>query len=400
MKKTNEAAFLQHAILSGYKSIIDVDIDFKDGLNVIIGKNAAGKTNLMTFLNKVLELSFSDLYSFSSRLVLKNENEIVIEASNDFDNEIFKESNLFTTKETNVVVKKGGKIIEDSRNEVNVDKNINYDRDYITTFIRHGLPKYFYLVDNPFSFKVDKIGFSSELFDYIEDNDLPYFIRSIFAELFFATTSSNASATLDIVGVRKILNKVFEKIEKIKKAVKRFSPIEDIRFNENYNIFLDDDKEIYTINNLFLEFNIDGNWHPYSNLSDGTKRLFYLISEVACFANFHYSKKSFGVRSTEISRILLIEEPELGVHPHQLMELMKFLKEESKKKQIILTTHSPQILNIFDEDELDRIIIASTKSYKTGTELRRLTGSEIDKAQKYMEDDYLSDYWQYSDLEV
>jgi len=96
--------------------------------------------------------------------------------------------------------------------------------------------------------------------------------------------------------------------------------------------------------------------------------------------------------------IILLEEPELGIHPHQLHQLMQFIKEQSREKQIILTTHSPQVLDVLEPDELDRVIICHYDS-KKGTQLRHLTEKEINKAKKYMKDDFLSDYWRFSNLE-
>ena len=40
--------------LVGYKSIRNAEITFHEGLNIIIGKNGGGKTNLLDFLNAVL----------------------------------------------------------------------------------------------------------------------------------------------------------------------------------------------------------------------------------------------------------------------------------------------------------------------------------------------------------
>jgi predicted ATP-dependent endonuclease of OLD family len=97
--------------------------------------------------------------------------------------------------------------------------------------------------------------------------------------------------------------------------------------------------------------------------------------------------------------IVLLEEPELGIHPHQLHQLMQFIKEQSKEKQIILTTHSPQVLDAIEPDELDRIIICHSEP-KNGTQLNHLTDEQIKKAKKYMTSEaFLSDYWRFSDLE-
>ena len=50
--------YLKEVHLSGYKSIKDVEIDFQPGLNIIIGKNAAGKTNFLKFLNNSYHILF------------------------------------------------------------------------------------------------------------------------------------------------------------------------------------------------------------------------------------------------------------------------------------------------------------------------------------------------------
>ena len=88
-----------------------------------------------------------------------------------------------------------------------------------------------------------------------------------------------------------------------------------------------------------------------------------------------------------------MEEPELGVHPHQLTLLMNFLKAQSLEKQIIISTHSPQVLNCLKEDELDRIIVARHEG-KLGTKMYHLSEEEKGYAAEYMQNQaFLSDYW-------
>jgi len=41
--------YLKKAKLKGYKSIKDAEVEFHDGLNIIIGKNASGKSNLLEY---------------------------------------------------------------------------------------------------------------------------------------------------------------------------------------------------------------------------------------------------------------------------------------------------------------------------------------------------------------
>lgn len=61
MEKKEDKYFLQQVSLTGYKSIRETTIDIQSNLSIIIGKNAAGKTNFLFFLNKVLNYEFEDL---------------------------------------------------------------------------------------------------------------------------------------------------------------------------------------------------------------------------------------------------------------------------------------------------------------------------------------------------
>jgi predicted ATPase len=78
---------------------------------------------------------------------------------------------------------------------------------------------------------------------------------------------------------------------------------------------------------------------------------------------------------------------------------MNFLKEQAKHKQIIISTHSPIVLDSVAPSELNRIQIAELTP--EGTQLRRLTPEQQTKAQIYIrETGLISDYWRFSDLEA
>jgi len=398
-KTIKESLYLSEVHLSGYKSINSVDIDFQKGLNIIIGKNAAGKTNFLKFLSKLLTLDYSGLNNFSSKLTFLNGQEVSLKTSRNIEiEELFKQASVNSKISSTLTIAK--KIIKEKKDketgieEKLAENNIVFD----CTFLCHGIPKDYLIVDKPFSFRIDKNKISVELADIYGEDYNPYFLKSLAIDILIETFNIEG---LDIVLIRKSLNSVFKKTEELKKILKRFSPIEDMRFSENFNVFVEEGKENITINNIFLEFKIDGNWLPFANLSDGTKRLFYIISEIHEVQTSNVRRASNGgyFISETISRIILIEEPELGIHPHQFHKLMEFLKEESEKKQIIISTHSPQALDSIDQNEFNRITIAYTTHAKEGTKLRHLNELEQKKANEYIKDDFLSDYWLYSDLE-
>ena len=50
--------------------------------------------------------------------------------------------------------------------------------------------------------------------------------------------------------------------------------------------------------------------------------------------------------------IIGIEEPELTVHPGALPLLMDYLRQASKQSQVIITTHSPEFLDLVKPHEV------------------------------------------------
>lgn len=50
--------------------------------------------------------------------------------------------------------------------------------------------------------------------------------------------------------------------------------------------------------------------------------------------------------------ILLIEEPETGLHPSRIADVMRVLREISTTRQVILATHSPLVINELQPHEV------------------------------------------------
>jgi predicted ATPase len=77
---------------------------------------------------------------------------------------------------------------------------------------------------------------------------------------------------------------------------------------------------------------------------------------------------------------------------------MEFIKEQSQDKQIIISTHSPIVLDVLSPDELNRINIV--KLTNEGTQCYKLNEEQVATAQRYMSEvGDLSYYWLHSDLE-
>ena len=92
---------------------------------------------------------------------------------------------------------------------------------------------------------------------------------------------------------------------------------------------------------LTIEWHIEGNNEPFylNEMSDGTVRML-------CWAVI--------LHSPTLPSLLVIDEPELGLHPAWLSILAQWIKQASEKTQIILTTHSPDLLDKFT-DRLENV---------------------------------------------
>jgi predicted ATP-dependent endonuclease of OLD family len=265
---------------------------------------------------------------------------------------------------------------------------------YSSTIVSHGIPSQFYFFSEPFNHTTATEG-QSKLTSYIFSPDFPMFLRIIFVKLMIL----KAEQIDGELKVKESIAQTFSLLEKLREPLKKFSIVDDIRLSDKYNIYFDKTIDAYLIQNLIVEFKIKNQWLPFNSLSDGTKRIVYIASEVLAEDGFHIILNSISWTIQFDSRIILLEEPELGLHPHQLSQLMEFICEQAKHKQIIISTHSPIVLDSVSPDELDRIQIADLTP--EGTQLRRLTTEQQEKARIYIEETgLLSDYWRFSDLEA
>jgi predicted ATPase len=108
-------------------------------------------------------------------------------------------------------------------------------------------------------------------------------------------------------------------------------------------------------------------------LSDGTLRFM-------CLATVLMQPEAFKPET------LLIDEPELGLHPFAIHLLAGLLRSASKSHQIIISTQSPDLLNEF---EVEDVIVADRGEGVTN--LHRLNESEL---KVWLEDYTLGELWQ------
>lgn len=97
-----------------------------------------------------------------------------------------------------------------------------------------------------------------------------------------------------------------------------------------------------------------------ADLSDGTLRFLFLLTVLA---------------SPSPAPAIAIDEPETGLHPSMLPLIAEYAVDASTRSQVILTTHSPQLLNAFSEN---RPTTTVAKWENGETTLLTLSGEALD----------------------
>ncbi|MFC1226755.1 ATP-binding protein [Pedobacter sp. BG31] len=395
---------LNKVSFKGLKSIEDLETNVKPGLNILIGKNGAGKSNFFEFMSMASSSLFSlNELSFKSAelsFLSEDKTQVVYSITKLNSRQVTDDMPSLTYGQK---VKINGKIVYDSQNELSYfsstgrplspPRNIatlfsrlkfNYRR---ANFIGFGYPDRILGLSEPMTMEIPL-----DIDDFWDTSGFPLLraameaLESRLQEEFDLTLNEDSDPdekwkdVVEGLDTEKFL-KLSVLDEKTLDNLKKFSPIQDVRLSKNVTFYKSD--HFVIAENIRMDFFVNDNWLPWSQLSDGTKRLFIIISDI----------------SLSFNRLILLEEPELGIHPHQFDLVMQFLTEQAVNNQIIISTHSPKALDVLNEDELDRIMIATYQKGR-GTQIGHLTERQKEKAIGYINDvGFLSDYWLLSDLE-
>ena len=108
------------------------------------------------------------------------------------------------------------------------------------------------------------------------------------------------------------------------------------------------------VNQLMLEGH--KSWSSLDTASDGTLRLiaYYTL-----------------LNRPELPPLIAIEEPERNLHPKALTEIANVLEQLAQQSQVIITTHSSQLLDVFNPEKLsDSIgVLLLRNTPERGTEI-------------------------------
>jgi len=332
--------------LKNYKNIKEENLDnFKD-LNILIGPNNCGKSNLL----KAIDL-------------LKS---LVIDKSNYTCEHCRKESGFIRERLNDYVNVKIPLHIKDSYLEKGrTELYLTFDNDGIEKIVPDVLNKYVNFFKNRYTkpIRVDGIDLSSHICENVEKLSL----KARFSEegLFGNHISMYSNKNI---------------INRLKKTV-LFIPEERLSTykNKSFEEYIDKTLERIAWRTKWIKY-LKELIDP--NINDAQRE-----DLVRQYGENEFTTKILdqgsGVRSAVCliadlisqnnSKIVLIDEPELGLNPAAKHSLLKFLVELSKEKQIFITTQDPTFINpiLWQDNDVGLYFYSSYKKMFVKTNLNQ-----------------------------
>lgn len=405
--------YLKKVQVRDYPPLRNATVAFKRGLNIIIGNNGAGKTRFLTLANDLADLHEHKEHFLGSRCrvvfggVFGGEEETVVE----FEDE---SQDNFGIDPLNVVVRTPEKVMNTApdnyvdflweANAVN-----NFLALYSPVLIRHGVPATgLPVLDESAELTLEKRSVTVQLkggvkrVNELNGQFVQVALRSIVALIRNGFTVLRGipvpPMTADEVR-HQIVRLMAAYTDRLTYYLPLYSPVQAVRCSEYFQVYHQELQDQYTVKGLVFEYRINNEWISFGMLSDGTKRLVYTVAEMLAPYEVGLNKTTNEIGVYDRRKIIFLEEPELGIHPKQLTKLLNLIREVSKENQVIMTTHSPQVLDMLTEKELDRITVC-TLDPKKGTQFHKLSAAKQKDAREYLKTTgFLSDYWRYSYLE-
>lgn len=356
-----------------YRSIIDAyEVPLSNGLTVLVGKNNEGKSNILRALNgafsviRQLKEETSETYFHRlARLMYKAKGSEGWFYDWETDFPISKQLSK-RNKETDTVFKLLFSLNESERAEFyeRIGSNCNEDLPFQITFNKESfkiyIPKKSYAGKGKFNDKQAEIAsFISEKLDTIyipaiRTSDLSV---EIISEIVNKEIVSNLENNTEYKKALEIIKKQQEKAiynaeQRLTGELKKFIPnLKSIEINGKTS-------RKYANGNMSLgtsSINIDdGVKTPIDYKGDGLKSLVALgVMKAAKQGNL----------------TIAIEEPESHLHPEAIRKIRQVIEEISTKNQIIITTHSPIMIN---RDKIETNIIIAKNSAKPSKNIKMI----------------------------
>lgn len=338
-----------------FENLVIDDLNIPDGTNegsgltILVGENGCGKTTILDAISFPLLEYKSDSYSISDLNDVSQKSNIVLYSNVEFDVIGLMPKSMFKAIGFNFV----GGFRARSKGDY-LSSTIVSDQLYIAKDPAKNISTNMDLrmkINNPYKGK----RFTEIDVMYLDKNRLSQTKSGIFNSTRFDRIMEdlnfqyNKNCT-DRQDINKTLDDLIKKgkIENqhLSKALNKFEEISDLKLHLD---FLDNYKP-FSNSNLVIKK--DNHQHILlSNIGSGYEMIFSLIYS-------YYMAEQSGKKM-----IILIDEPELHLHPNIQKKFVDFLLQVSKSNEILITTHSPLLVKqLYLNDNVKSLIIKPDKS--------------------------------------
>lgn len=379
--------------INNFRNFKEKEVEFTEGVNVIIGHNNAGKTNLLKALALVLDftgskrLSIDDFHKFSSATVLndlkKEPPKVTIEvtikgkhdAKNPDNDDLVTVSNWLTKLDDEYEAlltyefflpekEKSGRKYEQVLNDV-------VDLKQVWKIIEHDFLRYYVYrvwggkkesLNQADSESLQKIDF--QFLDAIRDVERDMFsgrntllrdVMNYFLDHEEDDETKKKNKKEFKENITPIVEAVQKRLVKGKEQIQTYAQDTGASFHGKAKPDFDgsiSEQDIFTALRLIIRYET-GIDIPVSHNGLGYNNLIFMSLLLAKMQSD--TSKDYKGSNAKVFSILSIEEPEAHLHPSMQYKFLKFLdknKENNKVRQIFVSTHSTHITSAVQLDDI------------------------------------------------
>lgn len=361
---------IEYVEIKNYKSIKDLKIELKP-INILIGSNGVGKSNFVSFFKLInaifnqrlqkyiIEESVDNLLYFGRKKSELMFGKVIFDSGNGNNNSYFFE--LHQTKTGGLYISEEGSGYRVSRDDNGHNYFVKYDLQE-SSISKSAIYRDNYLREHLVNLQIF----------HFHDTSSTSFLRrecDINDNLYFKQDGRNLPAFLFLMQSNH--PKVFDRIVK---TIQTVAPYID-------RLILEPKKLAGQENDIELRWVDKGdsqsNFSAYQ-LSDGTLRFIALATLLM---------------QPQPPSVIIIDEPELGLHPFAIGKLAGMINLVSQKSQVIIATQSPGLISHFTPGD---IVVMDKDSRENQTKFNRLKPEQLEV---WLKDFSLGDLWVNNDID-
>ena len=302
---------LKRVSIQNFKSLKDVTLDLQK-VNLLIGPNNSGKTNFLKALKLLADFADTQI-ELPAELYFKRDALAGITVSLLF--ETLEKFAFLGTRHTHVVLERNDRFKYEFLGSENNDKVIGTNNIFSVKSTTWRSLAGRTLIYKPDPNKLDKpspVGRGDDLVAADASNLIAFFdrIRDEYPASFAQIKADLAKCVPEFTEIN------FQNVESTEELVKQFG-----------------DKTFKRI-----------------GLTDGRQKTIYWADELS-EGTLYFIALLCIINQPNPPKLLLLEEPEKGIHPRRIYEVIQFILGlvDDKDIQVIMTTHSPVVVDMFKD---------------------------------------------------